>query len=60
MKTRSRASRCIALGVGATLIIGGIAGLTATHGIAIAKVTSALSIVAGLAFLSRARSKRSA
>jgi hypothetical protein len=60
MRTRSRARRCIALGVGATLIIGGVAGLTAAHGIAAGKVTSAISIVAGLVFLSMARSKRSA
>lgn len=59
MKTRSRARRGIALGVGVTLITSGIAGLTATHGNAASKITSALAIIAGLAFLTMARSKAS-
>jgi hypothetical protein len=60
MRTRSRARRGIALGVGVALIIGGIAGLSAAHGVAASKVTSAIAIVAGLVFLTMARSRKSA
>jgi ABC-type xylose transport system permease subunit len=60
MAERSRARRCVALGIAVTLIIGGIAGLTASHGIAASKITSAIAIIAGLVFLNMARSRRSA
>ncbi len=59
MKTRSRARRGVALGVAVVLITSGIAGVTATHGVAAAKITSALAILVGLGFLNMARAKRS-
>ena len=58
MKTRSRARRGVALGVAVVLILSGIAGLTAAHGVAASKITSALAILVGLGFLNMARQKR--
>jgi hypothetical protein len=60
MRTRTRGGRVVALAIAVVLIIGGIAGLAATHGPAASKITSAIAIVAGLVFLNMARSKRSA
>jgi hypothetical protein len=54
-----RFRRLAALVVGATLISGGVAGLTNHNGLLLTTIGAGLSIVAGLAFLSisaRARS----
>jgi hypothetical protein len=56
-QTRSRAARATALGVAATLISGGAAGLTMGHGLLLSKMGAAASVLAGLLFLRRARSR---
>jgi hypothetical protein len=58
-RRRMRFRRLAALVVGATLISGGVAGLTNHNGLLLTTIGAGLSIVAGLAFLSisaRARS----
>ncbi len=57
MKTRSRAQRGVSLGIAVVLITGGIAGVSAAHGLTISKFASALAILAGLVFLKNSRSK---